>query len=199
MKPIKSSLSWIYLYLLTFLAAYLYIFNEWLFAVTKPSFISGLAITQQFQIFFVISALLAGLCFPALLPLVILSRLPRLRRYTNILIQLGAILPAVIGAALFLIMVDNFTYTVLKWGIVSSEGWDRALYGVGFIIVIALSYRSMLNILIRLNRHTVILGFPSKWIFSLLLGVVLLSLSVLVFSDRTRYSSSSVITTTNTK
>ena len=199
MKPIKSSLSWIYLYLITFLAAYLYIFNEWLFAVTKPSFINGLAITQQFQIFLAISALLASLCFLALLPLVILSLLSLRRRYTDSLIKLGSFLPAVMVAALILIMVDNFTYTVFKWGIVSTEGWNRILYGLGFIVVIALSYRSILNNLVRLNRHTVIWGIQSKWIFILLTSVLLLSLTVLLFPDRTSVSSFSITTTTDIK
>jgi hypothetical protein len=199
MKPKKSSLSWIYLYLITFLAAYLYIFNEWLFAVTKPSFVNGLAITQQLQIFLAISALLASLCFLALLPLVILSLLPPLRSYTDILIKLGVFLPAVIGAALILIMVDNFTYTVFKWGIVSTEGWNRILYGLGFIVVIGHSYRSMLNTLVRLNRHTMIWGIQSKWILSLLTGVLLLSLAALLLPDRTRVAPFSTITTTNIK
>ena len=199
MKTLKSSLSWIYLYLITFLAAYLYIFNEWLFAVTKPSFISGLATAQQIQIFLAISALLASLCFLAMLPLVILSFLPFLRRYTDSLIRLGGLLPAVIVAALILIMVDNFTYTVFKWGIVLTEGWNRILYGLGFIVVIVLSYRYILNTLLRLNRHTMIWGVQSKWIFSLQTGVLLLSLTVLLFPGRTSVSSLSITTTTNIK
>jgi hypothetical protein len=200
MKPIKSSLSWIYLYFITFVAAYLYIFNEWLFAVTKPSFISGLAITQQFQIFLAISTLLASLCFLALLPLVILSLFPLLTRYTDSLIKLGGFLPAVIVAALILIMVDNFTYTVFKWGIVLTEGWNRILYGLGFIVVIALSYRYILTSLTRLNRYTVIWGIQSKWIFSLLLGVLLLSLTTLLSPNRTSVSSLLPLTaTTNIK
>ena len=197
MKPIKASLSWIFLHTITFLAAYLYIFNEWLFAVTKPSFISGLAITQQLQIFLTISALLASLCFLALLPLVILSLLPFLREHRVTLIKLGVILPAAIVAALILIMVDNFTYTVFKWGIVSTEGWNRIAYGLGFLAVIALSYRSMLNTLMHMNRYTVIGGIQSKWIFGLLMGVLLLSLSILFLPDRTWYSSFSTLTTTN--
>lgn len=199
MKPIKSSLSWINLYLITFLTANIYIFNEWLFAVTKPSFLSGLTITQQFQILLAISALLASICFLALLPLVILSLLPFGRSFKDSLIKLGGFLPAVIVAALILIVVDNFTYTVFKWGIVLTEGWSRILYGLGFIVVIALSYRSILNSLVRLKRHTVIWGVQSKWIFSLLMGVFLLSLTVLLFPNRTSVSLFSIATTTNLK
>lgn len=196
MKPAKSSLSWIYLYLITFLATYLYVFNEWLFAVTKPSFISGLAITQQFEIFLAISALLASICFLVLLPLALLSLPPRLRKYRDILIKLDGILPAVIIAALILVVVDNFTYTVFKWGIVLTEGWNRILYGFGFIAVIVLSYRYVLNTLLRLSRHRMIWGIQSKRIFSFLLGVVLLSLTFLVFPESTSVSPSPIDPTT---
>jgi hypothetical protein len=197
MKLRKSSLSWINLYLITFLTAYLYVFNEWLFAVTKPSFLNGLAFTQQFQIFLAISALLASVCFLSLLPLVLLSFLPFLKGYSDILSKIGGFLPAVIVAASILIMVDNFTYTLFKWGIVSTEGWNRFLYGLGFIVVIALSYRSIRNSLIRVDRRTVIFGIQSKWIFSLVLGVLLLSIIILLLPDRTSISSSSITTTTN--
>jgi hypothetical protein len=118
----KSTLSWSSLFLVTFLVAYLYIFNEWLFAVTKPSFLNGLGFPQQLQILLTISALLASLCFLCLAPLVILGLIPPLKRYSNLWIQLGSWLPAVIFAVLILLMVDNFTYTVFKFGIVSTEG-----------------------------------------------------------------------------
>src|SRR5512145_2201884 len=111
----KYFLSWNSLFLLTLLAAYLYIFNEWLFAVTKPHFMNDLGWTRQFQILLLLSALLTDLCLLILSPLVILSLIPPLRNYRNLFIKLGGLLPALIFAALILIMVDNFTYTVLKW------------------------------------------------------------------------------------
>ena len=197
MKPVKSSLSWTNLYLITFLASYVYTFNEWLFAVTKPSFINGLATAQQLQIFLVVSALLASLCFVVLLSLVILSHLPFLNSYKDILIKLGSFLPTVIVAALILIMVDNFTYTVFKWGIVLTKGWNRIVYGLGFLSVIFLTYRFILNIIARLNRGNRIWGIQSKWILSLLTGVIFLSITPLLFPDRTIDSSFPITTPTN--
>jgi hypothetical protein len=197
MKPIKHSFSWINLYLITYLTSYLYVFNEWLFAVTKPSFINGLAISQQIHIFFMISAFLASLGFIALLPLVALSVLPFLNNYKGFLIKLGSFLPAVIVAALVLIMVDNFTYTVFKWGIVLTKGWGRIVYGIGFIIVIILSYRFILNNLVKLNRYILTRKIQLKWIFSILTGVILVSVTTLLFPDHASNSAFPVTTTTN--
>lgn len=182
----KASLSWSNLFLVTFLVAYLFIFNEWLFAITKPSYMNDLGFTHQLQIFLSTSALLASLCFLCLLPLVILSLVPSFKRYTGMLTKLGSWLPAVIGATLILFLVDNFTYTVFKFGIVSTEGWNRGLYGLGFILVIILCYRRTLNVLVILSQRTRDWGFAPKWIFSLLSGVLLLSIATLVFFDRNR-------------
>src|SRR5829696_1467483 len=81
----KTSLSWGTLFLVTFVAAYLYTFNEWLFAITRPYFMNDLSLIRQLQIFFTISALLVSLCFLGLLPLVLLSLLPPLKKYTDML------------------------------------------------------------------------------------------------------------------
>jgi hypothetical protein len=171
----KTFLSWHVLFLLTFLAAYLYIFNEWLFAITRSHFMNDLSLARQLQIFLTIGAILVSLCFLSLLPLIILSLLPPSRKYTGILIKLSGLLPAVIFAALILIMVDNFTYTIFKWGIVSTKGWTRALYGLGFVAMVWLCYRSVLKALHRLSRRNRIWGIAPKWIFRLLAVVFVLS------------------------
>jgi hypothetical protein len=189
MKTKKTTWSWSNLYLVTFLAAYLFVFNEWLFVVTKPSYMNGMSFAQQFQIYLTISALLTGLCFLCLFPLTVLSLVPPIQRYKGFLIQLGSWLPAVIGAILILFLVDNFTYTMFKFGIVSTDGWIRGLYGLGFVVAIVLCYRRTLKALAVLGRRTRKWGTAPKWTFSLLAAVLLMSVAALVFPDRTRASS----------
>jgi hypothetical protein len=188
--------SWNSLFLITFLAAYLYIFNEWLFAITKPSFLNSLGFTQQLQVFLIISALLAFLCFLCLLPLVILGLIPPVKRYTHMLMKLGAWLPAVICAVLILLMVDNFTYTLFKFGIVSTDGWSRGLYGLGFILLIFLCYRRTLKALVSLSQRNKTGGMAPKYTFGLLAGVLLVSISVTSFPNRTRGAPPSFTSTT---
>ncbi|MGE5775255.1 MAG: sulfatase-like hydrolase/transferase [Chloroflexota bacterium] len=188
----KYSLSWNSLFLLTLLAAYLYVFNEWLFAVTKPHFMNDLGWTRQLQIFLILSALLAGLCQLVLFPLAIISLIPPLKNYRNLLIKLGGLLPALIFAALILIVVDNFTYTVFKWGIVSTKGWMRGLYALGFLLVVVLCYRSVLNNLSRLSRRDRIWGIAPRRVSALLAGVLLLSLVLLALPDQSEAASHTV-------
>lgn len=180
----KTTLTWNNLFLVTFLAAYLYIFNEWLFAITRPHFMNDLGFPEQLNILLTISALLAGLCFLALLPLVIVSLLPPLKPHADVLIKLGALLPAALFALLIMIMVDNFTYTVFKWGIVSTAGWSRGLYGLGFLLVTVLCYRQTLATLARLSQRKRIWGLEAKWIPGLLTVVLLLSIGALALPDQ---------------
>jgi len=175
------ALSWSSLFLLTFLIAYLYIFNEWLFAVTKPSYMSNLSFIRQLQVYLTTSALLTSLCFFALLPLLALGMYPALNRYSNFLIQLGGLLPSVISAALILIMIDNFTYTLFRFGIVLTEGWSRGLYGAGFVVIFIVCYVKMLKTMVKLSLQIKAWRIPLNRIFSLLLTVLFLSIAVLIF------------------
>jgi hypothetical protein len=180
----KRSLSWTSLLLVTFSAAYLYIFNEWLFAITRPYFMNDLGLMEQLQIFLSLSALLAILCLLALLPLILLSLVPFVRNYTDLLIKLGALLPAVLFAMLVLIMVDNFTYTVFQWGIVSTRGWQRGFYGLVFIAIVVLCYLRIQAALLRLSRRKRIWGLAPKRMLGVLAVVVLISFAALALPER---------------
>ncbi|MEI7903437.1 MAG: hypothetical protein WCK89_24625, partial [bacterium] len=52
---------------------------------------------------------------------------------------LGQVVPSVILASLALLMVDNFTYSVLKFGIVSSGMW-RGIYSWFFAVCFGCVY-----------------------------------------------------------
>ncbi len=184
----NHSASWNSLFLVTFLAAYADIFNEWLFAVTRPSFLNELRFVQQIQVLLTVSALFAGLCLLLLLPLALLSLLPPLRRRANLLVLVGALLPAVIFAVLILVMVDNFTYTVFKFGIVSTDGFSRGLYGLGFLLVLLWCYRSVRRMLSAFNHRVQYWGLSSPRVFNLMAVVLLLSGVLLASPDFARAS-----------
>ena len=184
MKAQKPDLAWSSLFILTTLAAALYIFMEWLFAITRPSYMNNLGFAQQVQVLLFTSALLVSLCFLILLPLGLLSKLPRLKLYQSTLIKIGAVLPALIFAGLILILVDNFTYTLFKFGIVSTAGLSRVLYLLGFLIAAVLCYRSLLNAMPGLSRQIRVRKWSPKWIFGLLISVIVLCVAVPVISNR---------------
>ncbi|MDR3573021.1 MAG: sulfatase-like hydrolase/transferase [Anaerolineaceae bacterium] len=124
------------------LTAYLYIFMEWLFFVTKPSFMGLLDMWEKVKIL-----LMTGLaaCILALLTLLVMFLIdvvltpffPPFRRYVY---HLPA---AFLGACLCLILVDNFTYTVFNFGIVDSRLVIRGFYALAFVAVFVYLLRQM--------------------------------------------------------
>jgi arylsulfatase A-like enzyme len=123
---------------LTGAATYIYVFMEWVFFVTKPSFMSSMTPAQKTLVFFV-----SGFVFAVMavlfegLTIIIAKSLKSLR-------WVIAIVPALIFTFLSLILLDNFTYTVLKFGIVTSEGIWRGIYAAGFLVAFVLFLKKIL-------------------------------------------------------
>ena len=72
----SSSYSWITLFGFTFLVVYLYILAEWIFIITKPSFLSLVTFPRELGIIFNTAALAACLSFLGLGLFYLLSRIP---------------------------------------------------------------------------------------------------------------------------
>src|SRR5690349_4502751 len=109
------------------LLIHLYVFMEWIFFVTRPSFMSSMTFIEQARILFLAS-------FIFLVPTLVLSILLSLAfaaRKTWIV----AVVPAFIATCLALILFDNFTYTVFRFGIVHGQGIWRVLYAAAVLIV----------------------------------------------------------------
>jgi len=108
---------------------YIYVFLEWVFLVTKPSFLGVWTLTARVEacligvlpFLAVILAVHAGAC---VLAAVFDRGLEGLGRY---LLKLA---PALVVAAIVLMLVDNFTYTMFGWGIVKTTWYTVPLYWV---------------------------------------------------------------------
>ena len=116
----------------TFLAAFFYVFMEWVFFLTRPSFMDMLSLAEKLGVCLV-SGLLAGLVSLLALPVIALLDLLLFRRYPAFGRYAFSLPAALVLACLGLILVDNFTYTLFGFGIVTSEGAVRALYAAGFL------------------------------------------------------------------
>jgi arylsulfatase A-like enzyme len=118
-----------------FLAAYVYVFMEWLFFVTKPSFFDTISTGGKLSILFRTSLLLAVFGCLALSVLMVLSwGLSRVVSGKNIQ-YLPAVVPAGILSVLTLLALDNFTYTIFKVGVITTVGLWRGAYAVLFILI----------------------------------------------------------------
>lgn len=140
---VKSPLS--RLVISTILASYLYVFMEWLFYVTKPSFFDAIDFGGKLSILFKTSLLLtlfgcAAFFFAALVGWMLSCFLPGWK------VQfLAVIVPAWILAALALLTVDNFTYTIFKVGIITTVGMERGGYAVLLLLAFLLICRWLLE------------------------------------------------------
>ena len=109
---------------LSILGLFLYGFLEWLFFITKPSFLSALNWWEQWQVLLATLAVPMGfvLCLHLLL-LILAGLFP-----WSVWKWLGALVPATVLAVTALMLVDNFTYTLFDVGVKTIDGWWRALY-----------------------------------------------------------------------
>lgn len=102
------------------------VFMEWLFIVTKPSFLSGIPFQEKISVLLTSSILVLGVLLLLSLPvLVFCSLFP-----SNVKINayLMSILPAIVLGLSALLIIDNFTYTLFKFGIFSTSGISKAIY-----------------------------------------------------------------------
>jgi hypothetical protein len=142
-KRMQGQRAWAMLAVETLLAVFFYTFMEWLFFVTKPSFMDVMGLGTKISILFSTSFLVN---FLGLLPLLLLFALNWLfspARAQRGILSLAAGISAVFLSVTSLLLIDNFTYTIFKYGIISTTGAARAAYGLGFFVLLLLWWRWM--------------------------------------------------------
>ena len=102
---------------------------EWLFAVTKPSFMDALGAAESLRILLIAPLPLLGV---ALLATAALH-----------LVRLGWVVPAAVLACSALLLVDNFTNTLFGVGIGSTRGGWEAGYVLLLLVLFVLIYRAL--------------------------------------------------------
>lgn len=117
----------------TTLVAYFYIFMEWLFFATKPSFLNGMNVYETLAVLFISGGMIAFIFTIPSLILFSASILVKSRGVSGLLLRLAVVPSAFLSGVLVLILADNFTYTVFKFGIVTSTGIWRGMYGLLFL------------------------------------------------------------------
>lgn len=111
---------------LTVIAAFFHALMEWLFFVTQSSSLSTLAFFDKVEVLFVTGGILALVLLAGLLILAVPAQKWKF---------LGYVPSAFMLSATVLVMLDNFTYTVFKFGIVSTVDIWRGIYTVVFIAI----------------------------------------------------------------
>ena len=154
-KKVSIVQSWRSLFLLTISAILLYVFMEWLFIITKPSALDAVGFGIKIAILLFTCALMVSIAALLLAGLALINRL--LSRVTkfNFTFIIGWILPAFVMASLALMLLDNFTYTLFTFGIVTSQGVLRAIYALIFLGLVYYFFRWTSRMLVALNQKMV--------------------------------------------
>ena len=133
------------LLLLTAAAAYTLTFFEWLFHVTKVSFMDSMTWGQK-AIILLLSGLFiaaAGMVLNMLLLLVELGM--RRVKLAWLAACVNAAVPAALFTSLVVLWVDSFTYTLFHFGILTSDGASRVIYGLLVVLIFLGIYRRLLK------------------------------------------------------
>lgn len=154
MRPAWSPTS---LMVLTSAIAALYILMEWIFLFTRPSFLQTIAFLQKFLALSTASGLLVLACGLALLPFLASGQVFQQAAFRKMLTLTAMLLPAFLLAALTLLLLDNFTYTIFQLGIISTRDWIRGLYGVLFSLLVVYLYFKLVAF------HHLLAAFFSRW------------------------------------
>jgi len=114
---------------------------EWLFFATKPSFLTGFESWEKLLILFTgsvpfILGILLGVGSFFLLDMLVSNQ-----RLQKLWVRLALILPSLVVTATCLLLVDNFSYTIFHFGVVSTKGWGKIPYVLGVIFIFFLVYR----------------------------------------------------------
>ncbi len=177
------------------MAAFLYVFMEWLFIITKPSFLDLTSFGEKVLIFLSAASILAAVCLLIFL-LYFLANLFTLPKKLQLFFQyFFAIIPTLILTAMVLILVDNFTYTVFKFGIVTTSGAFRAIYALGFIVVGVFLYKKVLQFTNSVNEK---FFETSKIANELVLGILAIFLAIWVYIPINQNSQTNTSLSTDT-
>jgi glucan phosphoethanolaminetransferase (alkaline phosphatase superfamily) len=166
----------------TIFSAFFYAGMEWIFFVTKPSALSLLSWFEKIRILFVTGGVIA---IAALLILFLLL-IPALRAKDETqrrLAYLACLAPAFVTAVNALILFDNFTYTVFKFGVATAEDYWRIPYFIGFILFLGWMARQT-HIRAYKRRR------PATFLVLGLLAVSILAILTVAFSRTDNVSAS---------
>ncbi|HSO13468.1 MAG TPA: sulfatase-like hydrolase/transferase [Anaerolineales bacterium] len=152
---------------ITVLSAYFHVFMEWLFFITKPSALSPLSLFEKSKVLIVSGGVAAFVLLAALAILSVPARLIKNPKWKMRFSVLRFVPSALMLSVTALILLDNFTYTLFKFGIITTLGAWRIVY----IAIFLLTFRWMFRFCQRTARTL------RKTASFLVLGLLALSLA----------------------
>ena len=152
-KPYSlTNLLWSNLWI-CFISGILFVFMEWLFFITKPSFLSTSPFIEKIGVLVVTSILLVALLLLLSIPALIISSI--FLKQIMVFAYILAIIPAAVLALLALLLIDNFSYTVFKYGIVDSHTTMKGVYlGIWILLFILSNHALVKNVILQNGKKS---------------------------------------------
>ena len=132
------------------LSGFLLVFMEWLFLITKPSFLTASTFIEKISVLVSTSLIVVAFLLLFSIPALIVCSI--FLKQIKVFAHLLAVAPAAVLASLALLLIDNFTYTIFKFGIVDSGMAIRVVYLAIWILIFILSNHSLAEYVIRQSR-----------------------------------------------
>lgn len=187
MKSVKIKSSWIAIVILVVLVSVLYVFLEWLFIVTKPSFMTILPISKKLLIFLYTSSLLSLITTAPIIVLFLIDKISK-EKISGVLKAIGLFVPSVVLASLSLLLIDNFTYTIFRFGIVTSKGFVRGIYAFFYLSLLFIFFYQLVKLVENFGKKLGSLDLRKKIFINSLL-VILIIPSIILPSTQSYFSS----------
>lgn len=163
------------------ISVYVYVFMEWLFFATKPSFLTGFESWEKLLILFTVSVPFILCMLFGVGSFFLLDVLVSNQRLQKLWVRLALILPSFVFTATCLLLADNFSYTIFHFGVVSTKGWGKIPYALGVIFLFFLVYRFILK-----RREKAGGDAPGRLLTIIIALLLVFSFVAAVFSYQTR-------------
>lgn len=158
------------------LSGVLLVFMEWLFIITKPSFLSASTFIEKIIVLLVASLLVVAFLLLLSIPALIICSI--FLKQIKVFAYLLAVAPAAVLASLALLLIDNFTYTVFKFGIVDSTTIIRGVYfGIWILMFVLFDHNLARNIILRVEKKE---GNKALGLLAALVTIILITTSLMI-------------------
>jgi hypothetical protein len=162
-----------------------YILAEWIFLITKPTFDLRVSLGDKVLFLIFTYALWSNILSLVFLTAFLISKVVRGIKVEYLIRSFICLIPALILTTLFMMILDNFTYTVFHFGILTITPIIRILYLIFFLLLGYFIYRSLRKTSSGMTKSPV--EMVKRWNFNKVILTFILFDIVIIGSQYTPY------------
>lgn len=149
---IRRPLSAVSLIITTLIVIFFYVLFEWLFIATKPSFMTHLQFSEKLWILIYGILFFSTLSMIPVFAIMGVHNLINRKTHSSKSITIGFAVPATAATLMVFMLVDNFTYTLFGFGVISTRGLFRAIYATALLLIGVVLFKEVLRFGAWINR-----------------------------------------------